>query len=333
MSTIETKDYGQINVTTCSILNESKLAINAEDEDDQCSICLLQWSKFVEPSIAVILPCNHACCAKCLSGFKNICFKPAESDQENPEFMCILCRKELSISIIHDTANFIIEHNLLESLNEFSKDLPLSQENKNKLIVQLLKDFEFDISRVENTLFNMLGMLVGNHVTRVLNSEEKQKFFEAAREPVKKLQIEYNDTCLKQYCVVDTDSDEWHAINTRRLEIKDQLRLARANAASDIFERINSGGNMGALIDGDEESLVFVDLHGLFVNEAKEKAIEFIQPFLPVLKKMVVITGHGSHNQSGESVLKNAMREHFVSLGFKCRDVEKNKGALFIYFD
>ena len=103
----------QINVTTCSVLNESNLASNASISDDQCPICFLQWSKFVEPSIAVILPCNHACCVKCLSQFKKICCQITSSSEDDyPEFTCVLCRKEISFSILHHIAEKLFDSNL-----------------------------------------------------------------------------------------------------------------------------------------------------------------------------------------------------------------------------
>ena len=112
------------------------------------------------------------------------------------------------------------------------------------------------------------------------------------------------------------------------LHIKKNLILARKNAASDIFERINSHGTMGIINEEiNQDGLVYIDLHGLFINEAKERVNEFILPILPVLKKAIVITGHGSHSQSRESLLKNAIQEYFISLGFEC-DEMTNKGTL-----
>ena len=57
---IEDED-GPLLAYTCSKIKESNLAINALSEDDQCPICQMQWINFVDPTIAVILPCSHAC--------------------------------------------------------------------------------------------------------------------------------------------------------------------------------------------------------------------------------------------------------------------------------
>ena len=63
---------------------------------------------------------------------------------------------------------------------------------------------------------------------------------------------------------------------------------------------------MGVLMGGENyESEVFVDLHGLHLNEAKLN--ELILPTLKDLKKITLITGHGAHSKSGESILKKSI--------------------------
>ena len=229
---------------------------------------------------------------------------------------------------------FYFALNLNSSLNEQAKKLPISKYEQKCLIVKLLvDDYEFDIGTVEKALFNMLGMVVGVDTTQDLNSEQKQEFFKLARAPVEKLQLEYDTIRRAQSRLLDTDSDEWNNYFEQLEEIKRKLNVARENAARDIFERTNSRGNMGSIIESDSESKssIFIDLHGLFINEAKERVNEFILPILPVLKKMAVITGRGSHSQSGESQLKKAMQDYFTSMKYKCVEVANNKGALCVY--
>lgn len=110
------------------------------------------------------------------------------------------------------------------------------------------------------------------------------------------------------------------------------MDLARQNAANDIFERVNSSGKMGVIIEDENyESGVFVDLHGLHVNEAKLKLTELILPMLKDVKKMTLITGHGAHNKSGESVLKKAISTFLKERKISCEDHPTNKGALCIF--
>ena len=58
---------------------------------------------------------------------------------------------------------------------------------------------------------------------------------------------------------------------------------------------------------------------------------EFVLPILQALKRVIVITGHGSHSQTGHSVLKEAMVMHFESLNLRSKELAKNKGVLCVY--
>ena len=75
-------------------------------------------------------------------------------------------------------------------------------------------------------------------------------------------------------------------------------------------------------------SSVQVDLHGLHVREAKEKIDEYILPILPALKKLTIITGYGSHGNSGEAILKESIKQYFSNQKIKCIESTKNKGIL-----
>ena len=115
-------------------------------------------------------------------------------------------------------------------------------------------------------------------------------------------------------------------------DVRSRLDIARHNAANDIFERVNSSGKMGVIMeDENDASGVFVDLHGLHVNEAKSKLNELILPMLSDLKKITLITGHGSHAKSGESTLKKAVSSFLKEKKIRFQDDPSNKGALCIF--
>ena len=328
------EESGPVIVSTCSKLVESNLAINALSTDDQCPICYIQWCNFVEPSIAAILPCNHACCASCLLRYHQACSNVTdETDEEKPIFCCVLCRKSLSLDTIKEIAQLVASKRLIGSFIELAKKLPFNKDEYEELIVSLLVGkFEFDVSKVENALFNMVG-LVDREPNEKLNYEQKQEYYELARAPVMKLQEEYSNMRQNLLLINDTDSVEWKTKKKELQELQKKLNAARKNAASDIFERMNSGGNMGAIIEeenGQEQSLVHIDMHGLHIKEAKERINEFVIPILPALKKLIVITGHGAHNQSGSSVLKEGVKQYFNELKIRCEDT-KNRGALCIH--
>jgi DNA-nicking Smr family endonuclease len=74
-----------------------------------------------------------------------------------------------------------------------------------------------------------------------------------------------------------------------------------------------------------------VDFHGLFIDEAKQVIEAYILPVLPVIRKVVLITGRGVHNESNMAKLKLALKEHFGKLKIRCEELSDNKGALCIY--
>jgi DNA-nicking Smr family endonuclease len=246
---------------------------------------------------------------------------------------------------LQDIALQVINKRLITSLNEFAKRLPFSVDEFNDMVVSLLMNqFEFDVSKVENALFNMVG-LVERDPSEHLSHDKKQEFYNTARAPVLKLQEEYAKLKEDLFQINDTDSVEWRKKRNELNEMQRKLNGARRNAASDIFERMNSRGNMGALIEYIQEgvgemgiegvestktSIVHMDFHGLHVNEAKERIDEFVLPILPALKKMIVITGRGVHNETGSSVLKEELRKYFGQCNVKCEELKKNKGALCI---
>ena len=198
------------------------------------------------------------------------------------------------------------------------------------------------MEKVESTLFQMIGLLIDQNEeteeettqvceekTTSLTPEQKQKFYVTARAPVLKLQEDLDKIYLELSSICDNECPEYISKLKMLKEIKSKLKEARKNAANDIYERINSHGNMG-IVSGNDET-VNVDLHGLHINEAKEKLNEIIFPFLSTLKKVSLITGHGIHNKTGESVLKNAIKLFLNEKNLRCHEDIKNKGVLHLY--
>lgn len=152
----------------------------------------------------------------------------------------------------------------------------------------------------------------------------------------------------------DTESEEWKLKKEKSNEIKMNLNKARQNAAKDIFERINSQGidfffilsksflikskylyiykgQMGYVNDDVMNSFVKIDLHSLFVAEAKIILNEYVLPVLPALKKMIIITGRGTHNKSKKQILKEEIKSYLTLRNIKNDEVEGNDGALYVY--
>lgn len=312
---------------------DSSQALNATSNDDQCPICFIQWNNFIDPSLAVILSCKHACCATCLFGFKRGYEKSEgnESDEFKINFCCVLCRQTIPKNVFEQVAHEVLVKDLVGSFSLLSSKLPFSKEEFDLIIAQILthKNVEFNINKAENVLFNMIGLVDVRQVDQKLDHEDKQKLYEVARAPVRILQEKYTKQRKALTNINDTESIEWLVAKKELQEIQKKLNAARKNAAADIFERMNSLGTMGAIIEDSESfSHLRIDLHGLHVNEAKEKINEFVMPILPALKKVIVITGYGAHTQSGDSILKEAIKQYFVSLNVNCIESTRNKGIL-----
>ena len=193
---------------------------------------------------------------------------------------------------------------------------------------------EFNVVKVESALFDMISLftiqsMVDETASVTLTSRQKQQFYVSARAPVLKLQADLNQVYVELTSIYDSDSPEYMQKLKKLKEIQANLREARKNAANDIYERINSHGNMGIVDESDES--VNIDLHGLHINEAKEKLNEIIFPFMSILKRVNLITGHGLHNQSGESLLKNAVKSFLNEKNLRCDEDIKNKGVLHLY--
>jgi DNA-nicking Smr family endonuclease len=56
------------------------------------------------------------------------------------------------------------------------------------------------------------------------------------------------------------------------------------------------------------DGLMSIDLHALHVEEAKNMLLEYVFPVLPVVRKVVVITGRGTNSNGGKGVMKEEIK-------------------------
>jgi DNA-nicking Smr family endonuclease len=297
--------------------------------NDSCPICMRQWDQFVDNSIVAILECSHTCCATCLFNLHKEC-QTIEENYQIP-FSCSLCRLALKPTVLSDLANMVVNASLIASFGRFVAQTGLLDENEDvrrNMVVNLLLDTcEFDVCRTESKLYELLQMILHDS-SQALNSAQKSEYFELAREPVRRIENECVLLRSELNGIYDNESQEWKNKYLKLQRLAKQLTEARENATKDIFERMNSAGDMGAFVPGRG---LHVDLHGLFINEAKEKIEELFLPVLPAVKKIVLITGRGVHNPKNEAKLKNALKDYFASVNIKCEEVKGNEGALCIF--
>ena len=88
---------------------------------------------------------------------------------------------------------------------------------------------------------------------------------------------------------------------------------------------------MGTIIDDIKNSFVRFDLHGLFPEESISIIRKIVLPVLPVLNKIILITGRGVHSKSGRSVVKEEVKRFLDSHGLKHEDVLGNEGAIYVF--
>ncbi|CAF0869016.1 unnamed protein product [Brachionus calyciflorus] len=327
-SNFDISKFGKIKITTCYLLIENKMALNSQIDLDYCTLCSTEWSKFLDPSIAVILPCEHAFCASCLCKYKKACKQVKKQEEVPHDSACSLCRQEFSPMYIEEMCKALIKERKNICVFEQLDKLPLDKEESEKLLCTLLIDNYFDVNKIESILFNMIGMIQAD-TGEDLDYTKKQEYFEIARAPVLKLHEEYLKLEKQLENILDMNSFEWNLKYKKLEELREKLKIARSNAANDIYERMNAPSTMGNVIN--DKLSIQVDLHGLFVKEAIGKVEEFVLPLLDVLKEIMLITGRGSHNKTGQANLKNGLKQYFNSKNIKYKDVERNEGAIFIF--
>jgi hypothetical protein len=67
------------------------------------------------------------------------------------------------------------------------------------------------------------------------------------------------------------------------------------------------------------------------VDEAKEVVTDNVLPVLKAMGKIMIVTGRGLHKRNLTSQLKIQIREFFVSLKVRCKDIPGNERAFYIF--
>ena len=327
-------DEKQVTAVSCRQLVKNQLALNSKSETDSCPICITEWIQFSEESIAIVAPCDHAICAPCLSRYRSECKVSFETDigEHNTKFTCTICREKLNSDVLYQAAKDLLSRNAIESISVLAEHLPLRKPDAEHLICNIIVQNHFDINRVESSLFNIVCLSTASEKSE-LDTKDKQAIYRTARQPVLKLEEDYNRLSEKLAKMTSTESRKYRETVTKMERVSQMLRSARMNAMRDIFEQMNSVGEMGSTNESDSLRL---DLHGLHVDEAKSILQEFVFPILPAMKRIFLITGRGNHSDAGFSVLKESLRKYIKQeseagpLRIKCEQFKNNPGVLCI---
>jgi hypothetical protein len=152
-------------------------------------MCTTSWSDFLPNKIAAILPCNDACCIKCLLTHCRTNNNESIKKQDR-NFRCPLCNLSLTKSIFQSVALAFVSRNLCDSFRLYNEILNFSQKRFDMLIVDFLLKHDFNLDKVEDSLWNLASLI---DQREFLSSWEKQKMYEEARAPVLALKVEIHD--------------------------------------------------------------------------------------------------------------------------------------------
>mmetsp|Transcript_13561 Transcript_13561/g.20992 ORF Transcript_13561/g.20992 Transcript_13561/m.20992 type:complete len:108 (-) Transcript_13561:176-499(-) len=102
-------------------------------------------------------------------------------------FGCPLCRRKLPKNLMTLLGQEVMKRKLVESITLLMGMLEFGGEKMDEIVVSLLIEHHFNVNKVENVLFTMVGYTTVQQTQRVTNvptsHEEKQNIFETARGP------------------------------------------------------------------------------------------------------------------------------------------------------
>lgn len=288
-------EYGQI-------LYDNSLAKNA---NDGCPICLREFCGELARTHSAVLPCGeHALCVECICNLKK------QSDKAGESPACPLCRTRMDSEFVEKLAFQIIEVD--QALAMLLVKLPFDDPDESTSIAQrLLWKHDFRVEAVIEVLEGLLddraaGLFFREEVD--LNHQQKQEIYRQARQPVENLQMKLNRLVDERRMTFETA--RVNILDHDMRQVRSDLAVARRGAREEIYNRLNSVGNMGGQRNIDGNELIQIDFHGLHVGEMKAKFKEHVKPILPVVGKIMIITGRGLHSSGGTSKLKNALIQH-----------------------
>ena len=311
-----TMEYGKI-------LHEHSLAKNA---NDGCPICIRDFSGELSHTHSVVLPCGeHAMCIEC------VCRLKKETDKARTAPTCPLCRYSFDPDFVEDLALQVVYVD--QELAMLIVKLPVGDANDRVDVARrLLWTHDFCVEKVIEALECMLDDQTSRALFRTsvdLTHQQKQEIYQKARRPVDKLQETLRRLLEELRSTFQTNTLNRLLVDIR--QIRTDLALARLNAREEIYTQLNSVGNMGAQQGASDESgVIQIDFHGLHVNEMYEKFDGQVKPILPVVGKIMVITGRGLHSADGESKLKKSLIKYIDKRepDIRWERITANPGAL-----
>ena len=305
-------EYGEV-------LYENHLAKNAKDG---CPICLREFNGELVRSYCVVLPCGeHALCASCLCSLK------IQADKAKQCPQCPLCRFLFNCDFVEGVTSVVIEKD--QTIANLIVQLA-NTDHSEKIAVakRLLWTHRFEVSAVVDALEELLDGRASVLFFRSegdLTHKQKEDIYRKARISIEKLEEKLRQL-LHEQSLADSTSLDKICCSVR--QVRRELGEAREKSREEIYGKMNNVGTMGAEVEG---GMIQVDYHGLHVSGMRKKFKDHILLIIPEVKKVMIITGRGSHSVRKKSKLKKALQKligEYENLYWQ--RVEDNDGAILV---
>ncbi|KAG5187381.1 hypothetical protein JKP88DRAFT_243894 [Tribonema minus] len=271
--------------------------------NDVCGACLKPWCD-IKCSVAE-MPCRHATCLQCVAGQQNASIRTTHPDDEEDiaqRFACPLCRRKYPNGIIKRAVDWVLQDN--EHLLQLASAACNGSSNSGEFLHSALLANNLCAAKTANYLLDIIRYNK--------NPDGLEQIYERARAPVQAIETKLEELrSAKPTLAVKKETND--------LAIRRQAAVY--NAALDIFESVNRQVNNPTL----------VDLHGLHADEAVTILQEFVLPVVGVAGDIVIITGRGTRNRRGESVLRNTVTKFLQEQGVAFKFKPGNDGAVCVY--
>lgn len=253
--------------------------------------------------------------------------------QGKKEILCPLCRSLVASEFVEDLAGLVMDAD--QELAMLIVKPPVGDaEDRVEVGRRLLWKNDFCVDKVIEALECMFDTQSSQSLFRTsvdLTHQEKQSIYGRARYPVNQLQEQLQRLLEEQRTTFETS--RVNGLLTEIRQVRTDLAASRRQAREEIYTQLNSVGHMGAQLGASDESgVIQIDFHGLHVNEMYQKFAEQVKPILPVVGKVMVITGRGLHSANGEGKLKKSLMKRIEQHepDIRWERVAENPGALIV---
>lgn len=330
----------------CEIELASDAVISAASSEDalvwnsSCPCCLREWRGAEESGmtrLVVLLRCNgpsspaHAMCVTCLYEWWQSSKDPGEGldgERFHTRPTCALCRSDIETAAIAELPQRVLHQLPEEDLDNLlfmsQRIFGLSDDAGMAVLEELAMKDGGNIALLYESM-QRLGVMA-LPTSSSLSHSDKQRIYHEAR--AEQHQLEDKIASLRTQLIAGKVAPEQHAAVRKQLhDAKRALPGVTAAAALAVFRRMNEFRDGGLLtVDG----MHAMDMHGQSVRDVPRIILEEVVPLMPVLKRVVLITGRGAHNPDGLAPLRDKVCQEVEKAGLSWRPMPRHKDGCII---